>query len=403
MTRRGHPRGLQIPRGPSFWLLAVLLSLFLFAATAPSPLYGVYAERFGFSSITITALYAVYAPGALIALLVGGRLSDHVGRRPVVVATLVVQIAGMIAFITADSVGLLYAGRILQGVATGLASGAISAWILDLHPPGNPTFAGLVAGVALIAGLGAGAIGSALLVQYAPDPLRLVFWVLAAIYFLAVVVVLFIPDMLGRTSGALGSMRPRVAVPPAARSTFGALVPSLMAIWALAGLYASLGPSLIAALLETRNRVPGGLLITTLLGAGAVASAVVPRTAPRITVIVGSLVLVVGVSLTLLGVWLASATWLYAGSFVAGLGFGPAHSGIVRSVAPLASPDERGALLGALYMAIYVSFSIPTVVAGIAVTRFPLVETTYVYGTAVIALAAITTIATWRTKWGGEL
>jgi hypothetical protein len=226
---------------------------------------------------------------------------------------------------------------------------------------------------------------------------------LAATYSLGVVVVLFVPDMVERTSGALRSMRPRVAIPPAARSTFGALAPSLMAIWALAGLYASLRPSLIATLLETRSRVPGGLLIATLLGAGAVASAVVLRTAPRIAVIVGSVVLMVGVSVTLLGVSLASPMWLYAGSFVAGLGFGPAHSGIVRGVAPLASPDERGALLGALYIAIYVSFSIPTVLAGIAVTRFALVETTYVYGFVVIALAAITTIATWRPESSDEV
>jgi MFS family permease len=127
-------------RAVSFWILAVLLGLFLFAASAPSPLYAVYAVKWHFSSINLTAIYAVYAAGALIALLSTGRLSDHVGRRSVVIGALAVQIAGMGAFIAADGVGLLYAGRILLGAATGTAAGAISAWMLDLQPPENPAW-----------------------------------------------------------------------------------------------------------------------------------------------------------------------------------------------------------------------------------------------------------------------
>jgi MFS family permease len=101
-----NPSGAR--RAVSFWILAVLLGLFLLAASAPSPLYAVYAERWHFSSINLTAIYAVYAAGALIALLLTGRLSDHVGRRKVVIGALVIQIAGMGAFIVANGVALLY-------------------------------------------------------------------------------------------------------------------------------------------------------------------------------------------------------------------------------------------------------------------------------------------------------
>jgi MFS family permease len=341
--------------------------------------------------------------GALVALLTTGRLSDHVGRRKVVIVALVVQIAGMGAFIAAEGVGFLYLGRSLQGVGTGIATGAISAWLLDVQPPENPRFGGVVGGVALIAGLGAGALGSGLLVQYAPDPQRLVYWLLAAVFAVALVAIFVLPDVVERTPGSLRSMRPQIGVPRAARSTFVALAPSLIATWALGGLYLSLGPSLSASLLKTDNRVAGGLLIAALMGAGAVASAFVRRADPHLIVIRGSLVLVVGVGITLLGVAIGSTVGLYAGSVIAGLGFGPAFSGVVRSLAPLAPPDKRGALLASMYIVIYLSFSVPTIIAGLAVAYYPLRSTTYVYGLAVMALAAMTTVAVSRRRPSPEM
>jgi MFS family permease len=390
-------------RAVSFWFLSVLLGLFLFAASAPSPLYAVYASKWHFSSINLTTIYAVYAAGALIGLLTTGRLSDHVGRRWVVIGGLLVQIGGMGAFIAADGVGLLYAARILQGLATGVAAGAISAWMLDLQPPENPRIGGLVSGVALIAGLGVGALGSALLVRYAPNPLRLVYWVLATLFAFALAAMFALPDVVERTTGALRSMRPRIGVPRAARSTFAALTPSLIAIWALGGLYLALGPSLAASLLKADSRIAGGFVILALMGTGAAASALVHAADARAVVIRGSLVLIVGVAVTLVGVALGSTVGFYAGSVIAGLGFGPAFSGVMRSLAPLAPPDERGALLASVYIAIYLSFSVPTVIAGVAVARYPLPETTYVYGVGVMVLAAITTVAVSRRRTSPEI
>src|SRR6266566_3485644 len=93
---------MKLSRAPSFWLLATLLAFLLFAASAPSPLYVVYEAKWHFSSITLTAIFAVYALALLAALLTTGRLSDHLGRRPVLMLALVVQIAGMVAFIAAQ-------------------------------------------------------------------------------------------------------------------------------------------------------------------------------------------------------------------------------------------------------------------------------------------------------------
>jgi MFS family permease len=387
----------------SFWLIAVLLGLFLFAASAPSPLYAIYAARFHFSPTTITAIYAVYAFGALFALLIAGRLSDHLGRRSVMTAGLVIQIVGMVGFIVARGVGGLYAARTLQGAGTGVAAGAGTAWLLDLQPADNPRFGSLVGGIALVAGLATGALGSALLVQYGPDPLRLVFWLLLGVYGIALLAIVALPDPVPRKPGWLASMKPDVGVPPTARSLFASLVPSFTATWAIAGLYLALGPSLASSMAHTHNRVAGGLVIMALLGTGAVASALTRAWHPRALVIRGSLALIAGVGVTLIALANGWAGGLYAGSVMAGLGFGPAFSGVFRSLAAQAPPDRRAALLASIYIVLYLSFSVPTILAGIAVTHVGLRDTTYVYGLLAMALAGVTTVALARQGVGAHV
>jgi MFS family permease len=385
-----------LPRTVSFWLLAGLLVLLLAAASAPSPLYPVYQASWKFSPLTLTVVYAVYAFGALAALLVTGRLSDHVGRRRVVVLGLLILIVAMFVFVAAQGVEALLVARALQGVGTGIATAAVSAWLLDLQPPDGRQLGGLVGGVAPMAGLGAGALGSGLLVEYAPGPLQLVFWLFAAAFAGAVVVVFAMPDPVGRRPGWVRSLRPEVAVPANVRSLFVASGPSLIALWAIAGLYLSLGPSLAASLLGSESRVAGGLVIAALLGTGALAAALGRATDPRAAAIRGSLLLVAGVGITLVAVAVGSPVGLYLGSVVAGVGFGPAFTGIVRSLSAEAPASQRGALFAAIYVAVYLSFSIPAIIAGGAVGALGLHATTYAYGSVVVALALLTTFAVSR-------
>jgi hypothetical protein len=167
-------------------------------------------------------------------------------------------------------------------------------------------------------------------------------------------------------------------------------------MWALAGLYLSLGPSLAAQLLATDNRAAGGLVIFALAGTGAVTAAVVRSREPSRLLVRGSALVIAGVSMTLAGQYLSSVALLYGGSVVAGVGLGAGFSAYVRATAPLVAPERRGALVAAIYVAVYVSFSVPTVLAGAAVSIIGLAPTAYGYGAIVIALSAITTIAVLR-------
>jgi hypothetical protein len=171
-TRAERVRRPRLARSAAFWLEAAVLVLFLAASAAPTPLYRVYQARWGFSAATLTAVFAVYVLFLLMTVLIFGSLSDHVGRRPVIITALAVDAAACILFLLAHGVGALFSARALQGVAVGLAASALGAALLDLRPAGS--LAPLVTSNGGTVGLALGALGTSVLVQYGPVPTHLV-------------------------------------------------------------------------------------------------------------------------------------------------------------------------------------------------------------------------------------
>ena len=154
----------------AYALAGAIIGLALFASGTPSPLYGIYRELWGFSPLVLTLVYATYAFGVLAALLLAGRLSDDVGRRPVLLAALATLMGATVLFMLADSVVWLFVARGVQGLATGAALGAASASLLDLHPRRDPAGVGLTNGVVSAGGMGLGVLVSAAFVEFLPAP-----------------------------------------------------------------------------------------------------------------------------------------------------------------------------------------------------------------------------------------
>src|SRR5581483_9300143 len=175
--------------------------LLLAASSAPTPLYSVFQSEWGFSPITTTVVFGVYALAVLAALLVVGKLSDHIGRRPVLLAALGAQLVALTVFVTASDVTALLTARIVQGLSTGAAVGALGAGLLDINKQ-----KGTVAnGVAPIVGTASGALGSGVLVQYLPAPTHLVFFALLAGFVLEIVGVVLMPETASPKAGAVAS------------------------------------------------------------------------------------------------------------------------------------------------------------------------------------------------------
>jgi MFS family permease len=377
----------MLPRAAAFWNLAGLFLILFFASAAASPLYRVYQGEFHFSAATLTAVFAVYVLVLLATLLLFGSVSDYLGRRPVIITALVFSAAACAVFLAAHGVGALYLARSLQGVATGLASGAIGASLIDLQPPGTQR-APLVTSVFSALGLALGALITSTLVQYAPEPTHLIWWILLAVFAVSILTVLATPEPGTRRPGVVASLRPRVVVPRQARGTFAGAVPCIVAGWALGGLYLSLGPSLAAVATGSPNLLWGGLVIFLLCGTGAAAAFALRGVSPRVAMLAGCLCLLAGMAVTFGAIVTTTASAFLVGTAVAGVGFGLAFQGSFRLITVLAEPDDRAGLVAAIYIVGYLAFSVPALIAGVATTTYGLHPTALVYSASLAVLAA---------------
>jgi MFS family permease len=373
----------------AFAATAAIMVLFAAAASAPTPLYVVYQREWGFSTTILTVIFAVYVAGLIGSLLVLGGLSDHIGRRPVLAAAIALEGIAFVMFFLAGDVTVLLLARLMQGIATGAAFSTLGATLVDLNPPHSPGRAGLVNGVAPVSGIALGALGSGALVQFAPAPTQLVFGVLVAGAAIAAVAVARMPETSARRPGAVASLIPQLGIPARLRPDVYALVPIVVASWALGGLYLSLGPSVAASLFGLSNHLIGGVVVTLLFGAGAL-TAFVLRTWPTDRVLrISAISLSVGTALTLGGVEAHALGLSVAGTVVAGVGFGASALATFGTVSRLAGPGERSKLLAAVLVIAYLAFSLPAVAAGLATTSFGLHPTTVVYSLTVVAFGLI--------------
>ena len=379
----------RLGRRTAFWGLAATLGLLLFASSAPSPLHVVYQSEWGFSEITLTSVFAVYALALLSSLVIAGSVSDHVGRRPTLLFGLAIEIVAMLLFAEAQTVAWLFAARVLQGVATGLAMGAISAALLDLQPGHDARLGALLGVAAPLSGLALGALGSGLLVQYGPEPTRLVYWLLLGGFVVATAIAAAMPETVRRDGPWTRSLRPRLAVPEPLRVAFVAAIPCLVATWALGGLVLSLGPSLTAGVLGDASHLAGAMPIFVMAGISALASIRLRDAHARATARGGLAALIAGVAIALAALAAGSVALFLAGAAIAGLGFGPAFAGAFRALSTQAPVDQRAAFVSAILAVSYLAFSLPAVAAGAAVTRVGLHATANVYGVVLIALAAV--------------
>jgi predicted MFS family arabinose efflux permease len=370
----------------SYWTAAAIAFLAFAMNAAASPLYRVYQLQFRFSATTLTLLFTVYVVILLLTLVFFGSTSDYLGRRPVMLAGLALGAVACGLFTLAHGVGLLFAARALQGVAVGLISGTASAALLDLRPESSIT--PVLSSTAPTGGQALGAIGASALAQYAPAPTHLIWWLLIAAFIIGIVAVLGMPEPGTVRPGVVSSLRPHVNVPHGARGAFAAALPALVGVWALAALYLSLGPSLAAQLLHSKNPLWGGVLIFLLTGLGAAASTAVARKRPSGVMLGGCATLIAGALLTFAAIETGTPAVLFLGTAVAGLGFGSAFVGAFRATVARAASDERAGLITAIYIVSYLATGIPAVIGGIATSHFGLHKTALVYSLAVAVLAA---------------
>jgi MFS family permease len=381
----------------AYALAGAVIGLALFASITPSPLYGIYSSLWDFSPVVLTLIYGTYAFGVLTTLILAGRVSDEVGRRPVLLVALGTLLATTVLYMLAQSVAWLFVARGLQGLATGLALAAASAALLDLHPRRDPAGVGLTNGVASAGGLGLGMLVSATAVQLLPAPRVVPYVILAGLFAVAFVGALLMPEpVTDRTAPRLTPQKP--SVPPVVRRPFLLAALGVLSSWSIGGLFFSLGPSLSAEVFGTTNHIVTGLSVVVLAGSGAVAQVVFGRSSPWLGTAAGSVALAAGLLIIVASAVENSGALLMLGAVVGGAGFGVAFLGSLRALSVAIPHEHRAQVMSAFYVVAYASLSLPAVLAGIAVTSLGLESTFEIFGGVVAAIALLLAVEATRTR-----
>jgi len=373
-------------------VIAATTAAMMFSSSAPSPLYPIYQDLWGFSSFTLTVVFAVYVIALLVGLLTVGSLSDHVGRRPVLFGGLALIIASMVMFVVADGVPMLLGARVLQGLAAGALTGTLSAALVDQQP--SARVGSLTNSAAMLGGLAFGAIAAGGLIEYAPMPRELVFLILIAAFVLAAGCIMFIPETSTRTGFTSRRhlwrvLRPSAGLPRSVRGVFVMAAFGCLATWSLGGLTLSLGSSIVLRIFGVDNHMITGLILGTFFTSGAIASAATSTWSANLKLGIGLGSLGTGLIINLAGTMSASLPIYLVGSATAGFGFGATFAGVMAALIAATDPAQRGQVFSTLFVVSYIGFSLPAVAGGIAVGHFGLRPTAIGYSLYVLCLVAI--------------
>ncbi len=347
-------------------IVAAELAAIFLGAILPTPLYPLYREAFGFSGVMLTLIYAVYVLGNLTALLFFGRLSDQIGRRKVSVPAIGVAILSAIVFAAASGTAWLFAGRALSGFATGLVSGAATAWIVELYAGPQRGAAARIAAAANFFGNAAGPLLSGLLAQLAPSPLRLPFYVYLAVLFTVGVAILFPPETV-KTPRAWRNveLKPRLGVPPNIRLPFISPAVAGFCTFSLIGFYSALIPNVLGDSLHLRAPIVAGVIVCALFGIAAITVLLSGRLASQATMFGALAVLVPSVWLLVGAEIFKSLPILLLAAAVGGIAGGLGYRGSLEVINRIAPADRRSEIVSSYLIALFAGNSLPVIGVGV--------------------------------------
>lgn len=380
----------RLAGSPAFFAAAIAFMTIMAAAGAPSALLVVYQERWQFPDGELTVAFAIYALTLLLALLTVGSLSDRIGRKPVIVLSLVLQCGAMLVFLLAtDVVGIIVA-RAIQGAATGAATSAFSAYILEVAPDRMKRLAELLVSIAAVGGLGIGVILTGIAIQLSSTPDLVVFGIALVVTLTTAVLISLAPETLRERQPIGRTLIPRIHVPVAARRSFLRQAPGLLGIWMSAGLILGLGASLARQSLHVQDGLLLGLVVAAQpLTATLATLFLAPLVRPRVLLFAGLICVLVGVTLEAISFGTGNTPLLLFGAMVTGIGFGGAFSRMLAVLVPLTAPHERAGMFAAVYVLGYLAYGGPAIAAGFLSDAIGLVPAACVFALATLIVTAI--------------
>ncbi len=392
------PDGLAHPSRLPYVVVAIVALLPGIVSNIPTPIYRFYVAEWGLTPFAVTVVFGVYVLGVAIALLFLGGISDVLGRRPVLLASVPLLLVSLALFVLADGIALLLVSRVLQGVVTGLVAGTAGATLAELHVRRDVDAAARYAALTGPIAMAIAVSASTLLVQFAPHPTTIPY--LMAVLPLAVMLALLwraVPETVSERTRIRLHVQ-RVSVPAEVRPVFATASAGGIATWSVAGLYLSLGPQLTAVVVGDGLPALGGVAVVSFVVAGLVGQRATRRASTRTLTVVGCLGLAVGITVTVLGVRTDSTASFALGTVLSGFCWLLPFLAGMRRVAAVAPTARRAETMSAFFLLGFLALGVPVAIVGAAVTRWGLVDAHTGFGVAVGAMLVVVAVVVARSE-----
>lgn len=388
-TAAEAPQAIARPRPAAAWTVTYLLFVVMLSGTLPTPIYSLYAQKLGLTPLVIALVFAAYAGGILVVLLLFGGLSDQIGRRATIAPALALTVLSCLTFTVLPTLPGIVAGRVLSGLSVGLTMGAATAYLGELHL--NRAKAALIASVTGMAGLGCGPLLSGILVQYVPHPLVTPYLVLAAMALPGLLLVR-LPETV--TRGRLSIRPQRLGIPADMRPLFTAAAAAAFCSLAVLGLLSALTSRFLAEGLRITSSVTVGVVVLCAFGAAGLAQIATVRVAPHTSAVAGMVAVPLGLVLIVAALPASSPILFLLGSALSGAGGGTAFKAGLALVTRHAPAARTSEVVSAYYVGAYLGMAVPAIGVGLLVTVTSLTTAASVFATVVTVLAAVSITAT---------
>ncbi|MCX2947280.1 MFS transporter [Lentzea sp. NEAU-D7] len=382
--------------GRGFWAVAGTFLVAMAYSTVPAPLFPLYVAREGFSTFAITVVFAAFAVGVVISLVLAGHVSDWAGRKTVLIPALGLEIVSALLFLTSTSLPVLVVARVVNGLGVGLIAATATAYLHDLHtrhrPGASPRRFEIVSTAANIGGLGAGALVAGVLAQYAPAPLTTPYVVLAVLLAVSIAAVALTPETVVRKQVPY---RPqRISADHGDRTAYLEAALGAFAAFAVFGVFTSVSPGFVAGELHHPSRLLAGLVVFLVFGGAALAQTVTGGLTAAAKRTLGLSGQALGMLLVVAGMHATSFPLFLAGGAIAGVGAGVQFKASIGAVSSMAAPQNRGEALATLFFIAYLGLSVPSLSIGLA-TRFlaPTAVMTWFAGVLLVLLAGVAALS----------
>jgi MFS family permease len=410
-SRHSVPSGLASsrPAGPApsrrhgvgFWTIALAFLCATAFSTVPTPLYPLYMARDHFSTFMVTVVFAIYAVGVMVSLLLAGHVSDWIGRKKVFIAALVLELVAAGLFLAAPSLPVILAARLVTGLGVGMVAATATAHLQELHLAHRPGASRqrfeIVSTAANIGGLGIGPLVTGYLAQYVQAPLRVPYLVFAVLLMAAIAAVARTPETV-RAPAVRPAYRPQRitadAGGPANRAGYLVAAAAAFAAFSMYGVFSSIAPGFVATELHQPSRVLAGATVFAVFGGSALAQTLTGGLGDRAKLVLGLASEAAGVLTLLLGMRTAGLPAFLLGGVLAGVGSGILFKAAVGAVAGMAAPASRSEALAGLFLVAYLGLSVPAVAVGTA-TRFvsPVTAMTWFAGILLALLCGVAALS----------